>query len=211
MEPLRLSFSRDVELMPVQTPSTMSPSLSHSEFSTGESLNRLSIRAPLYAASSSSNTNSHHSSTFNGTSIPEDGSPEKTNDECAASIDKQTKAVMEDANLKAIWDEEMKDFEPTGTPHRTTAVLMISWAEEASDLNTTSEVCELEKIFKEVFNYEVIKRQITGAPRDMLPGVQVTEYLVELVKKYDSDSTLLIIYYAGHGFPGKAGGLQLAG
>jgi hypothetical protein len=188
----------------------MSTLLLPSGFS-GEVSSRLSTQAPSHAASTSTNTHSQDGSSFNGTSIAENGLPERTSDECAAGIDGQTKAVMEDANLKAIWDEEMKDFEPTGTPHRTTAVLMISWAEEASDLDTTNEVCELEKIFKEVFNYEVIKRQITGGPRDMLPGVQVTEYLVELVKKYDSDSTLLIIYYAGHGFPGKSGGLQLAG
>lgn len=181
----------------------MSPLLSPSGLTTEEVSNHPLNQSPSYAGSSSSKTQSQDESS--------NELPENTNDEGATSIDRQTKAVMEDANLKAIWDEEMKDFEPTGTPHRTTAVLMISWAEEVSDLNTTKEVNDLEKIFREVFNYEVLKRQITGGPRDMLPGVQVTEYLVELVKKYDSDSTLLIVYYAGHGFSGKSGGLQLAG
>lgn len=94
-------------------------------------------------------------------------------------------------------------------------MLMISWVAEANDLNTTgdltAEVNELETIFRKVFHYDVIKREISGDPRNRPPGVQVTKYLLELVEKYDSDSTLLIVYYAGHGFAGKSGGLHLAG
>lgn len=186
-------------------------SLSPLGLSIEETQSPLSSQSPSAANCTTTGYSQQNGSASSGPSTGENNVPRKLSEDSIANVDRQTKAGMEDANLKAIWDEEMKDFEPTGKPHRTTAVLMISWAEEASDLNTTKEVDELETIFRDVFNYEVIKREINGGPRAMLPGVQVTKHLIELVEKYDRDSTLLIIYYAGHGFPGKSGGLQLAG
>lgn len=170
-----------------------------------------SIPSPSDATTSSVNGYTHEVPAITGEPVAEDKVSYKLPHESATIVDGQATAVHGDANLKAIWDEEMKDVEPAGKPHRTTAVLMISWVEEASDLNITTEVCELERVFTEVFHFEVIKRQISSGSRDMLPGVQVTKYLVELVERFDSDSTLLIVYYAGHGIPARSGGLHLAG
>jgi predicted protein tyrosine phosphatase len=102
----------------------------------------------------------------------------------------------------------MKDFGHTGKPHRHTAVLMISWMEALDDLHTTDEVNELESVFTGYFHYTVVKRQLTG---DKRPCFQVRKHLIEFVDAYDSESTLLIVYYAGHGIPGKPGELHLAG
>jgi len=102
----------------------------------------------------------------------------------------------------------MKDFGLKGKPHRNTAVLMISWIEELDDLYTTTKVNELESVFTEIFHYTAVKRQLTNYKK---PGFQQSKHILEFVKTYDSDSTLLIVYYAGHGIPGKLGELHLAG
>lgn len=194
---------------------SVSSLLSLPNVTTGHGWNGLSNGSSPHGANSSINGYLQDENATDQASEAEEKSASKTGTEYASSVDGQAKAATEDANLKNIWDEEMSDFEPTGRPHRNTAVLMISWVAEANDLNDngklTAELCDLETVFREVFHYDVIKREITGGPRDKPPGVQVTKHLLELVYTYDSDSTLLIVYYAGHGFEGKSGGLHLAG
>jgi hypothetical protein len=77
-------------------------------------------------------------------------------------ISTKGKAASEDATLKKAWDEVMIDLGSTGKPHRQAAVLMLSWAEELDDLHTLDEVSELQNVFEELFNYEVMKRQLSG-------------------------------------------------
>jgi hypothetical protein len=121
---------------------------------------------------------------------------------------KASEAASEDAKLRNVWETSMKDFGIAAKPHRDTVVLMISWAEELDDLHTTEEVNELEAVFTEYFHYKVIKRQLTASKR---PAIQVSKHLVDFIDTYDGESTLLIVYYAGHGIPGKPGELSLAG
>jgi hypothetical protein len=102
----------------------------------------------------------------------------------------------------------MKEFGLGGNSQRKTAVLMISWAKELDDLHTEEEVNGLEAVFSNLFNYTVIKRQISG---ERTPAIQLSKYLSDFVYAYDNESTLLIVYYAGHGVPKVPGGLHLAG
>jgi len=123
--------------------------------------------------------------------------------------DGQEAAALEDASLRSVWQNVMKDFGLTGRPHRSVAVLMLSWANELDDLKTTAEVEKLKCVFRDNFNYKVIQRQLVANKR---PGLQVARHLANFVDEHDSDSTLLIVYYAGHGIPGEnAGELHLAG
>lgn len=133
-----------------------------------------------------------------------------TNAESSVSSDRKAKVASEDANLKIIWDDTMKDFGLTAKPHRDTAVLMISWAKEFDDLHTGAEVDELERVFTELFHYRVNKQQLSDSG-ERPPNLQISKYLIDFVCEFDSNSTLLIIYYAGHGIPGKPGELHLAG
>jgi hypothetical protein len=138
-----------------------------------------------------------------------DGVPDKMNAESWISSDEKANAASEDANLKTVWDDTMKDFGVTGKPHRDTAVLMISWVEQFDDLHTGAEVNELESVFTELFHYTVRKQQLSELGDK--PSLQISKYLLEFVCEFDSDSTMLIVYYAGHGIPGKPGELHLAG
>ena len=132
------------------------------------------------------------------------------NAESWMSSDEKANAASEEAKLKTVWDDTVKDFGVTGKPHRDTAVLMVSWAEKCDDLGTKTEVDELESVFTGLFHYTVRKQQLSesGGKR---PSLQISKYLLDFVYEFDSDSTMLIVYYAGHGIPGKPGELHLAG
>jgi hypothetical protein len=136
--------------------------------------------------------------------------PDEMQAESWMSSDEKANAASEDANLKIVWDDTMKDFGVTGKPHRDTAVLMISWAEEFDDLHTKTEVDELENVFTGLFHYTVRKQQLSELGGKQ-PTLQILKCLLEFVYEFDSDSTMLIVYYAGHGIPRKPSKLHLAG
>jgi hypothetical protein len=117
-------------------------------------------------------------------------------------------STTQNARLQAVWEESMKDVRVRELPNRHCTVLMISWDAELDDLQTSDEVNRLEGVFCSLFNYTVVKRRIMAGKQ---PSIQVQKFLVDIVHEYDDDNTLLIIYYAGHGIPGKPGELQLAG
>ena len=127
-------------------------------------------------------------STFRGHTIP----------------DMQVKPPSENTDLQAVWDESMKGVGGVGLPHRNCAVLLISWEAKLDDLNTGEEVDALEAVFQELFRYTVVKKQLVQGKQS--PQIQVQKILVDFVYEYDDESTLLIVYYAGHGVPGKQEG-----
>jgi hypothetical protein len=57
----------------------------------------------------------------------------------------------------------------------------------------------------------VVKKQLVDSKQS--PQIQVQKILVDFVYEHDDENTLLIVYYAGHGVPGKleGEGLMLAG
>jgi hypothetical protein len=55
----------------------------------------------------------------------------------------------------------------------------------------------LEKIFKGQYNFTTRQRQIKNTDN---PQAELNNHLTQFVVDFDSEGTLLIIYYAGHGF-----------
>lgn len=85
---------------------------------------------------------------------------------------------------------------------------MISWHESIDDLKTSGEVDELGEVFEKNFNFKVVKKRIK---KDRLPSqFHVEKILYDFIDEHDSDVSLLIIYYAGHGVQGEKG-LDLMG
>lgn len=121
-----------------------------------------------------------------------------------ATPNKPEKAASEDTDLQTVWDESMKGVGGVGLPHRNCVVLLISWEAKLDDLNTGEEVNALEAVFQRLFRYIVVKKQLVGGKQS--PQIQVQKILVDFVYEYDDESTLLIVYYAGHGVPGKQEG-----
>ena len=113
------------------------------------------------------------------------------------------------------------------SPHEKIAVILISWDDELDDLHTGEEVanynsplCEsiwlinlqverLQRVFQDKYNFMVYRKQINDKKS---PQAQVQKYLADFRYDEDGERTLLIVYYAGHGFAGdRAGTLNLAG
>ncbi len=70
-------------------------------------------------------------------------------------------------------------------------------------------MARLERVFQDKYNFNVYHKQINNKKPAQ---VQAHKYLADFVYEEDGERTLLIVYYAGHGFAGdKAGTLNLAG
>lgn len=125
------------------------------------------------------------------------------------STSRQDRIALEDASLRSIWEDQMREVGGSRQPHHKAVILLISWAPELDELQTSDEVEKLGKVFSEKFNYVVVKAQIEK--NDKLPQHQISKHLADFVYDHDCDGALLIIYYAGHGIKGNPGQLTLAG
>jgi hypothetical protein len=68
-------------------------------------------------------------------------------------------------------------------------------------------VDDLETIFKDLYNFEVRKEKLHHKERAQ---AQMNEHLATFVRKYEKErkSTLMIIYYAGHGWSDGSDGAE---
>jgi hypothetical protein len=76
---------------------------------------------------------------------------------------------------------------------------------------TLEQISNLEEVLSKHYNYRVFKTQldITLPKR---PQVLINFEVANFVKEQDAEDTLLILYYAGHGTPGRSPGqLRLFG
>jgi len=105
----------------------------------------------------------------------------------------RSETALINVKLRNVWEELMKGLGSTGVPKKKAAVLMVSWDESIDDMDTSPEVEALGRLFEEKFQYTVIKRKLTKTR----PANQINKYLSSFVAKYDDESTLLIVYYAG--------------
>jgi Caspase domain len=117
--------------------------------------------------------------------------------------------VLEDDILRSIFEGGMKKPNGSWQPHIGAYVLMIWWADELNDMNTSDEVTRLSRVFSEKFGFEVVHGRIEN--NESLPQQQVAKNLANFVYEYDRPSHLLIIYYAGHGVKGGPGELKCTG
>ena len=89
------------------------------------------------------------------------------------------------------------------------AVLLLCWM--ASDIDTTTEVEDLRKVFEEDFGYHTTTEYLNANLKSKLQ-VQLNLSVAQFVHDYDGANTLLIVYYGGHGGPGDFfGELKLIG
>jgi hypothetical protein len=145
-----------------------------------------------------------------GAALPDDPQPKPTRRSSGTiSTSQQDKIALEDAGLRSIWEDQMKEVGGPRQPHHKAVVLLISWALELDELQTSEEVEKLGKVFSTKFNYTVVKGRIEKNKK--IPQHQVSKYLADFVYNHDDDGALLIIYYAGHGIKGDPGELTLAG
>ncbi|KAL8754706.1 MAG: hypothetical protein Q9199_004154 [Rusavskia elegans] len=88
-------------------------------------------------------------------------------------------------------------------------VLLLCW--KVCDMDTTSEVNDLRRVFEVVFGYHATTEFLDANSKQKLQ-VQVNARVAKFVEDCDGPNTLLIVYYAGHGLPGQFfGDLELTG
>ena len=117
-----------------------------------------------------------------------------------------------DADYQRTWTEVMEKG-PYKNPssYKKCAVLLLCWEGNSDDLETKDEVDRLKLIFEEKFRYTVQVKHIDNHSLKRLQ-VHVNAKVAQFVDDFDGPHTLLIVYYAGHGKPGKAlGDLNMFG
>ncbi|KAI9711845.1 MAG: hypothetical protein M1820_001990 [Bogoriella megaspora] len=104
----------------------------------------------------------------------------------------------EQARLGMMWGNAM------GNPAKfvrydNVEVLMLSWDDTCDDLKTQNEVDELKSVFEDEYNYNVRVEKLNHEERAQ---IQMNVYLSTFVRDAEKrkGNTLLIIYYAGHGW-----------
>lgn len=83
------------------------------------------------------------------------------------------------------------------------AVLLLCWAQD--DLKTAGEVNALKSVLEERFRYHTTMACLDNNNKQRLQ-VQLNTKVAAFVGANDGPNTLLIVYYAGHGKPGKIHG-----
>jgi hypothetical protein len=90
-----------------------------------------------------------------------------------------------EASVQAVWPRR-HDFR-----YSKVQVLLISWGED--DLGVVKEVTDLQKVFEDLYHYEVKLYRIPSVKPDKALKRRMLEFLDS-----DREDTLLILYYAGH-------------
>lgn len=127
-------------------------------------------------------------------------------------INYESKHERESSAQKILWSKTMEagNYMNPSTYARV-EVLLLCWAENASDLNTREEINNLKSVFEGVFGYSTHLKELNYADEGSLQ-VAVNAKVANFVSECDGTNTLLIVYYAGHGRPAKSyGGLELFG
>ncbi|KAL9105915.1 MAG: hypothetical protein Q9227_008974 [Pyrenula ochraceoflavens] len=119
----------------------------------------------------------------------------------------------EQAELKVLWEDEMKDVNAY-VHHKHVVALLLYWENKEgwTDMETEAEVDQLANVLENVYKFQV-KKQIFRETKSRMQS-QMNRYLSEFIDEFDKpEDTLLIIYYAGHGWalPGGRGELKLSG
>ncbi|KAI9653001.1 MAG: hypothetical protein M1821_007754 [Bathelium mastoideum] len=107
----------------------------------------------------------------------------------------------EQARLQLLWEKTqlVQNF-VNPTRYDKVAVLLLSWDNTYDDLGTSDEVSRLAEVFgKKFYDFEVREVKLNQKERAQ---IQMAASLVNFVREFErnSESVLLIIYYAGHGW-----------
>jgi hypothetical protein len=75
---------------------------------------------------------------------------------------------------------------------------------QSTDTNITnySQVQGLESVLSNTYNYKV-ESFVIDSRQKALPQIQANQAVANFVADNDEEDTLFIVYYAGHGSPGK--------
>ncbi|KAL8720869.1 MAG: hypothetical protein Q9225_002348 [Loekoesia sp. 1 TL-2023] len=135
---------------------------------------------------------------------------DKQSNEKASFVDYNDEDEQLNSDLQLVFDQYALVGRQASWLYERVAVLLISWDVACDDLNTEGEVDELARVWREVYRYKVRNEKLK-CNGEQLAQVQINKTIAEFVYDEDSSSTLLLVYYAGHGTPGhQPGRLELS-
>ena len=129
-----------------------------------------------------------------------------------STVDYESPDEIEASKHQVLWSSIMDKgnyIRPSG--YNKVEVLLLCWAQASVDLATKEEVEKLKAVFEDKFGYNATIANLDANRQGRLQ-VQVNAKVANFVEDHDGPQTLLIVYYAGHGKPGKFfGDLELFG
>ena len=140
-----------------------------------------------------------------------DSSP-SVSEQDAPPVHSQLQDEIDDSEyqvLRNITMDEGKYNQPS--TYKKVEVLLLCWAQNSNDLKTEREVKKLESILQTRFRYGTHIAHLDNDLEQKLQ-VQLNAKVAHFVGEHDGTNTLLVVYYAGHGRPGKFyGDLEMFG
>lgn len=128
----------------------------------------------------------------------------------ASPVDYDSRAEIEASEYQVLWSKTMnkgKYVRPSG--YTKVEALLLCWAQGSGDMDTRREVNELSAVLMEGFGYNTTIEELDANMPTKLQ-VQLNAKVARFVDSHDGPSTLIIVYYAGHGKPGQVfGDLEL--
>jgi hypothetical protein len=128
------------------------------------------------------------------------------------TVDYQSEDELKDSEYQVRWSKIMDQGKyKNASTYEKVEVLLLRWADNCNDLDLTEEVEELERVFEKDFNYGARVAYLDSSIEQKLQ-VQINGKVASFVSDHDGQNTLLIVYYAGHGRPGRYyGSLEFTG
>ena len=119
---------------------------------------------------------------------------------------------IQNAEYQVRWNITMDSGEYNHpSAYEKVEVLLLCWAQNSNDLKTTEEVNALKLVLERRFRYHTTMAYLDNNNKQKLQ-VQLNAKVAHFVGDYDGPNTLFIVYYAGHGKPGKIhGDLEMFG
>lgn len=129
-----------------------------------------------------------------------------------STIDYESADEIDASDYQVLWSNIMDKGKYIRSPgYNKVAVLLLCWHQTSGDLATQEEVDKLKAVFEEDFGYSATIAKL-DANREGRLQIDVNAKVAKFAKRYDGPQTLLIVYYAGHGKPGRFfGDLDLFG
>ncbi len=107
------------------------------------------------------------------------------------------------SEYQVLWSNTMDEGKyKSSSTYRSVNVLFLCWAEISDDLEIKEEVSKLRDTFEKRFNYRTQTSYLDRKLRQKVQ-VQVNSIVASFIGLHDDPTTLLIVYYAGHGSPGS--------
>lgn len=127
-------------------------------------------------------------------------------------INYEHKAEIDDSKYRIAWIDIMeKGNYKNPSTYKKVEVLLLCWEKNSDDLEIEPEVKMLKSVFENQFRYNCRIEYLDNRDKKRLQ-IRLNFKVASFVNDNDAPNTLFIVYYAGHGRPGRSDGqLELHG